>query len=108
MTDKRSKVRPMKAFAVFVNGKRVCTAGIGPNGVLSTIITWAGGGSRRTAAGFFSLHVGGLDSRTDEHVRWQVPEVKVGDEVTVKILEAARVNPEHSRCKAERNGAPGG
>ncbi len=94
----------MKAFVVRVNGKRLCTAGIGPDGVLSAIVNWVGGGARRTAEGHFGFHVGGLDSRTDEHVGWQTPELRVGDKVTVEIVEAEHVDPEAERHAADRSG----
>ena len=97
----------MKAFMVSVNGRHVCTAGIGPDGLLSTILNWVGGGPRRDAEGHFRLHVGALDSRTNEHVRWHTPDMKVGDEVTIRIIEADQVDPEDRREKAQRE-APGG
>jgi hypothetical protein len=92
----------MKAFLVRLNGKRVCKAGIGPHGVLNAIVNWVGGGSPHTLKGELFLHVGGLDSRTDEHLRYAVPKLKVGDTVTVKIIEADRVDPEARRFKSER------
>src|SRR3989442_985543 len=60
----------MKAFLVRVNGKRLCKAGIGPNGVLAAIVNWVGGGPRRSRHGHFTFHLGGLDSRSGEHVDW--------------------------------------
>jgi hypothetical protein len=58
----------VKAFVVRVNGKRLCTAGVGCNGVLTAIVNWVGGGQRRDADGDFGFHVGRLDSRTGEHL----------------------------------------
>jgi hypothetical protein len=98
----------MKAFMVSVNGRHVCTAGIGPNGVLSTMLTWVGGGPRRDPEGAFHFSVGGLDSRTDEHVDWTTPELAVGDEVTVRVVEVEQIDPEVSRRKAQRDGEGGG
>jgi hypothetical protein len=98
----------MKAFMVSVNGRHVCTAGIGPNGVLSTILSWVGGGPALGVEGEFRLHVGGLDTRTDEHVKWITPELAVGDEVTVRVVEVEQVDPEVSRHKAQRDGEGGG
>ena len=98
----------MKSFVVSVNGRRICTAGIGPNGVLSAILSWVGGGSRRAAEGRLTFHVAGLDSRTDEHADWAVPEVAVGDEITIRIVEAENVDPEARRRRAGRNGEGGG
>src|ERR1700686_3917331 len=57
---------PMRAFEVSVNGEKLCLAGIGDDGVLTTIVTWAG---RQGDRDLF-LQVGGLISRTKEHVHW--------------------------------------
>jgi hypothetical protein len=94
----------MKAFVVTVNGQRLCTAGIGPNGVLSAGIHWVGGGPNRDAEGIFGFHVGGLDSRTSEHVDWTTPELKVGDSITLEIIEADEVDPEARRCIPDLSG----
>lgn len=87
----------VKAFVVSVNGKKLCTAGVGPDGVLQTSVVWVGGGPIRTAEGKFSFHVGGLDARTEEHVDWETPQLAVGDVVTVEIIEAEQVDPEALR-----------
>jgi hypothetical protein len=92
----------MKAFRVFVNGEQVCTAGIGPDGVLTTLLDWVGGSKDE---GLFSFLVGGLDSRTDEHIRWQVPKVTVGDEVSIFIIDSNEIDPELKRSKNSRSGA---
>jgi hypothetical protein len=91
----------MKAFVVSVNGERFVTAGIGPEGVLTTILTWVGGGSRRTAEGDIHFHVGGLDGRTEEHLTWSTPELQLGDTITVEIVEAACVDPVSKRAKRD-------
>jgi hypothetical protein len=88
----------MKAFVVSVNGRKICTAGIGPNGVLSTILHWVGGGPRRPSDGAFGFRVGGLDSRSNEHVDWDTPVVNVGDVICVQIVETEVVDPE---CRRE-------
>jgi hypothetical protein len=91
----------MKAFVVHHNGKQLCTAGIGANGVLSAIVDWVGRGD----LGEFHMHVGGLDSASDEHVRWQVPEIAVGDEITIRLVEADTIDQPVQRFK--RSEAPG-
>jgi hypothetical protein len=98
----------MKAFVVSLNGRNICTAGVGPEGVLTTSVYWVGGGPRPDAHGDLRMHVGGLDSRTDEHVDWPVPELAVGDEVTIRIIEVERVDPEGGRRKARREPGGGG
>jgi hypothetical protein len=89
----------VKAFEIHLNGRYLLTAGVGEDGVLTSIVDWVG---RRRLTGAFHFHVGGLDSATDEHVDWSVPEVNVGDEVTVKIVETEQVTPADRRRKRER------
>ncbi len=100
---------------VSVNGREICTAGIGPNGVLSTILHWVGGGPRRPPEGAFGFRVGGLDSRSNEH-DWDTPAVNVGDVICVRSVETKVVDPEcrreSSKCglpaqpKRARSGRP--
>ena len=74
----------MRAFDVSLNGKKVCLAGIGDDGVLSAIVNWVAGDR---AADLF-LEVGGLVNPIREHVAWleQKP-LRVGDEIRIKIVE---------------------
>jgi hypothetical protein len=51
---------PMRAFEVSLNGKKLCLAGIGDDGVLTAIVDWVTG---RDRADLF-LEVGGLVSPT--------------------------------------------
>jgi hypothetical protein len=87
----------MKALEVYVNGRHIATAGIGDDGVVATGISWVGGASPRPASGRFDFHLGGVDGRTGEHVEWAVPSVGVGDEISIKIIEADQVSLEHRR-----------
>jgi len=60
----------MLAFEIHLNGKRLCTAGIGEPGALSAILTWVRGEPRKEAKktdDFASIRVGGLINRTEEH-----------------------------------------
>jgi hypothetical protein len=91
----------MKAFVVHLNGQPFVTAGVGHDGVLTTNIVWVGGAPPRPAEGRLHLQVGGLDSRTGEHLRWSVPEIRVGDEITIKIIETDQVTPEDSRARPD-------
>ena len=85
----------MICFEVWVNGEKICVAGVGEVGVLSAIVTWSQGRPNATFTAESEqkpskpyLHVGGLVNR--EHVRWtqQTDQLQVGDEVTFKIIEA--------------------
>jgi hypothetical protein len=80
----------MRAFKVYLNGKRLCVAGIGDDGVLTAIANWVSGG--RYKADLF-LEVGGLVSPTQEHVAWvRQKALRVGDEIRLTIVEAASVD----------------
>ena len=85
----------MKAFIIYRNGEKLCTAGIGTNGVLSAIVDWVG----RSDKGNFNMHVGGLDSTTEEHVEWKVPAIGIGDEVSIRLIESAEADQPAERYK---------
>ena len=85
----------MIAFVVSVNGQQVCTIGVGDSGMVGTNIFWVG---QSGEPGRLSLDVGGLDTRTDEHIRWpDPPEIKVGDTITVQVIETDTVDPPTAR-----------
>jgi hypothetical protein len=85
---------PMRAFEVHVNGTKLCLAGVTGHGVLSAILSSVSG---ERGADLF-LHGGGLVSLTQEHVDWigNKP-LSIGDEIRVKIVEAAFVDDPISR-----------
>ena len=85
----------MIAFVVSLNGERVCTIGIGDRGVLGAHVSWSG---RPGGAGDLWLSYGGLDSRTDEHVKWaDPPEIMVGDTIAIQVIETDGVDPPAER-----------
>ena len=98
----------MRAFALYVNGKKIGTAGVGDDGVLSANITWVGRKTRATspkgriAVEEIGVDLGGLSNETDEHLRWRQLPLRVGDEVCIKVLEAASVDRPRHRQKRER------
>ena len=80
----------MRAFEVYLNGKKLCLAGIGDDGVLTTIVNWVARGGK---GGLF-LEVGGLISPVSEHVAWvkQKP-LRVGDQLRIMLVERKAVDP---------------
>jgi len=77
----------MHAFEVSLNGKRLCVAGVGERGVLTTMISWVA----RDRTADLSMEVGGLAN--EEHVKWvRQKKLRVGDEIRVEIVEAASVD----------------
>lgn len=56
----------MKAFEVRLNGKKLCIAGIGRDGVLNAVLGHVVGDGREE----LDLGVGGLISPTNEYIDW--------------------------------------
>ena len=79
----------MRAFEVRLNGKKICLAGVGNDGVLSTIVNWV----PRDGRGELSLDVGGLISSEDQHVMWiRQRRLRLGDRVEVTVVEKDEVD----------------
>jgi len=85
----------MIALRVLHNGKEVCVAGIGDLGVLSTGVTWAHVrlDSPPLEREDLSLMISGLHTPSEEHRRWNAPDVTVGDTVTIEIVETEDITP---------------
>jgi hypothetical protein len=99
---------PMIAFVVSVNGKRVGTIGVGDSGVLGAHLSWF---MRPDKPGKGKLSLGGLDSNTNEHLDWPARlkpdwpgrlKIKVGDTVTVQVIETEEVDMPTQRRRRER------
>jgi hypothetical protein len=89
----------MHAFEVHINGKKLCVAGIGDDGVLSAIVSWVA----KRGTGDLFLQVGGLISPIDEHVSWTgTKRLRVGDKIRVKIVEASSVNRPTRRRRIDK------
>lgn len=93
----------MIAFEVTADGKRVCLAGAGEHGVMTIAIGWVGSSAED---GNTYLHISGLDSSTDEHLDWEVPEIAVGSTVVVRVVEAAEVDVPKSRARHDLDSNP--
>ena len=79
----------MRAFEISMNGKKLCVAGIGDDGVLSAIMNWVGKGGR----GDLFLEVGGMITPSNQHVSW-IPQkpLQVGDEIRIRVVEVDLVD----------------
>ncbi len=90
----------MIAFEVRLNGKKICTAGVGNLGVLSACMSWRGsqpyerGGS--PVPEYLRLDVGGLTALRED-VRWIDRKIKSGDMVTIKVVEAPKADKPRKR-----------
>ena len=99
----------MKCFEVTINGKKVCTAGVGDDGVLVGAVTFlkrnnsseeAGDAQPDNDSASLDVRVGGLANRgpgVTEQVEWLHQNLAVGDEITIKIVEAAECDEPNTR-----------
>ena len=76
----------MRAYEIFLNEKRLCTAGIGKNGYISAIVTYL---SEKNETG---LDIVGLLASKKVYVRWTRRPLHTGDEVRVKIVDKKTVD----------------
>lgn len=79
----------MIAFKVQVNNKNICTAGIDGNGVLTAILSMVQRESGNDDQ--LSFSIGGLRSSQRDYPDWKCPQVQVGDEIKIQIVETAKV-----------------
>jgi hypothetical protein len=78
----------MRAFKIYLNGKKLCLAGVGNDGVLTTTITYVRSRKRRET----QAYVGGLIMPQGDHVMWKQSRLRPGDELRVKIVETEAVD----------------
>jgi hypothetical protein len=107
----------MIAFEVKINGKDVCTAGVGEHGVLSAILSWVKRNSTNRpqdlpeelwAEEELEFSVGGLISHDKkdghERVRWIDQSISVGDEIVIRILNQPACDEPYDRKRDDPNG----
>lgn len=85
----------MKNFEVSLNGTKICQAGIDAEfGVLTAHVTWVKriGATKETV----DLDVSGLNSETENHIRWVGRPLSVNDEITIRVTESVRPDPPYS------------
>jgi hypothetical protein len=87
----------MQGMEVHLNGDKLCTAGIGSQEALNATIDIVAGERDYE----MTFRVGGL--KNDEFVIWSDRELRVGDEITVRIVETERIDvPERRNSIAAR------
>jgi hypothetical protein len=102
----------MIAFDVYLNGKKLCRAGINETGVLTGHVMWLvqrkKGNRRKSLPAYMDVSVTGLETFEEEdagmHLRWANRRLKVGDSVRFVVVEAAKVD----RPKARYGKLPSG
>ena len=99
----------MKCFEVTINGERVCTAGVGDDGALTTIVSFVkrntasdetGGSQNNNYSESLNLRVGGLANRepgVTEHLEWLHQDLAVGDEIIIRITHASTCDEPKSK-----------
>ena len=100
----------MIAFEIFVNGEKVCTAGVESDfGMLTTVLSWTKRDLDRlpndvrseVPAEDLKMIISGqksLGGNGFENLQWQGSELKPGDDIRIRIIHADKVDaPESSR-----------
>lgn len=93
----------MRAFEVHLNNARLCTAGIGNDGVLAIILRCVSGRDRLKGRDRddMGLDIGGVVGPPKEYVRWRNVRLKVGDEVRVKVIKTELVDKPRKRYRPD-------
>lgn len=81
----------MRGMEVHLNGNKLCTAGIGGDAVLNTIV----GIMARKHVYNMAVRIGGLDN--NEFLVWSNRELKVGDEIKIRIIESESIDSPEQR-----------
>jgi hypothetical protein len=80
----------MIAFELYLNGKKVATAGV-EQGVMSVIANWVrlkqDGDSWQS-----SVSIAGLDDKTSEHLKWFRQDLVVGDEIRIRLVDSEQID----------------
>jgi hypothetical protein len=89
----------MLGFEVELNGEKICTAGTGEFGVLTSGITWVNNRQQSSVENGrvekISLNIGGLtipENDAGEFVNWARKELNIGDKVVVRIVDATEAD----------------
>jgi hypothetical protein len=81
----------MRGIEVHLNGGKLCTAGISFNAALNASVDIIGA----DAAYDVTLRVGGLEN--DDFVIWSERKLRVGDEISIRIVETKLMDAPVSR-----------
>src|ERR1700736_1859524 len=76
----------MRAYEGFLNGKRLCVAGIGSDGYISASITY------HWEPDATWIDVVGLENRRKLYVQWTRKNLRTGDELLLKIVDRKSVD----------------
>ena len=90
----------MKCFEVTINGEKVCTAGVGDDGVLVSTVQFVkrsnpdetADSQNNEVSETLNIRVGGIANRDAgemQHLEWLQRDLSVGDEIVIRIIEAS-------------------
>jgi hypothetical protein len=85
----------IRGFEVYLNGNKLCTAGVGLVGCLNTMVDVVG---RKTDHDMM-LRVGGLEN--NEFLTWVKRKLQIGDEITIRMLDSTSADEPISRIPNE-------
>ena|ERR1700690_303734 len=90
----------MRTFEVSLNGRELCTAGVGEDGVLTVIVRSQARNISRRGKEDLRLDVGGMIGSTMEYLHWQEQRLlRQGDEIQIRVAEAEVAS---KPCRRER------
>ena len=94
----------MIAFKLSINGEYKCAAGVRDFGVLSAIITWVRRKPEKARDGKIikeelTADLGALDSKSNEHLKWLSQRLRVGDRVSIEVVETKRADKPKRRYR---------
>ena len=78
----------MITFEISINGKLLYRTGVGEFGMLTAEVMWARIQQRpEMVHEELSVHATSLAGGTDEHSEWPRAELRIGDEIRIKVVE---------------------
>jgi hypothetical protein len=87
----------MRGMEVYINGDKLCTAGIGSGAALNATVEVVA----QDVGYDMTFRVGGLEN--DEFVIWSDRELRVGDEINIRMVDTESVDrPERRNSNAIR------
>jgi hypothetical protein len=76
----------MICFEIYINGQKVCLAGVGSDGVLSAMATFIAS-SKSQNTDFRVSGLSKVDAETSQQIEWLDRELSIGDVLTIKVVE---------------------
>jgi hypothetical protein len=95
----QDKGEAVPSFMITVNKATEIRVNLPTLSSIGVHLNWVGG-TNETEDGFVVFHIGG--SEREERVRWDTPELSVGDEITIRISEEPVVDSVTSRVPLEK------